>query len=333
MNLGFVRLGEQGVTRLAAAAVLLGLAVLVAAYAAIALHAGTPWLWNRVVHEDGVRTFAQTLLYYEHATRELTTDLPLAVAIGASVYWAFPPSEPVSRRPSWGVGLGVLLVLAAIVGPTLAQGGIELVLLNLGQFHTRAGAPLSFGAHWLYHVIERSSFIAISIGLAGVIRAVCGRTGGQIGFRVAMGVVAAFVLATVVFAHDWGRFVHAFTDPQSLGHEAREAITHSIVTLPIGWGGCWLLQRQHLARTCQGPADLPLKSLTGPLIWLMAGLAGCAYAVLAAAASDAASHGQTTDTVTLVFPHYFEHGFTYVLTPLAAAFVCSLCRTADRGGA
>lgn len=328
----FARLDERALARLAAAAVALPLAVLAVAYAVLAVHHGTPLLWNVVVHEDGVRTFGDTLLYYEHATRELTTDLPLAVAIGAGVWWAFAPEGPVDRRPSWGMGLAALAVIAAIVGPTLAQGGVRLVLLNLGQFHTRAGAPLVFGAHWLYHVIERSSLIAVTIGLAGLIRAVCGRggpgSGGGAGLKVLMGVVVAYLLATVVFAHDIGRFLAAFTDPQSLGHEAREAITHSIVTLPIGWGGCWLLQRRHLARSCNGPAAPAAKGLAAPLAWLGLGLAGCAYAVLAAALSGSVEHGQTADKVTLVFPHYFEHGFTYLLTPLAAAFVCSLCRAA-----
>lgn len=329
MNLAFVRLGERGLTRLAAAAVGLGLGVLAIAYAALALHHGTPWLWNVVVHEDGARTFAATLLYYEHATRELTTDLPLAAAIGAGVWWAFAPDQPVSRMPDWNVGALAAVMLAAIVGPTLAQGGLELVLLNLGQFHTRAGAPLVFGAHWLYHLIERSSFIAITIGLAWLIRVACGRKAGGAGLKVLIGVGAAFVLATLVFAHDLGRLVQAFTDPQSLGHEAREAITHSIVTLPIGWGGCWLLQRRWLATSCGGPEALPIKALAGPLAWIAAGLAGCAYAVLGAMLAGSVEHGQTTDRITLVFPHYFEHGFTYVVTPLVAAFVCSLCRAME----
>ena len=38
-------------------------------------------------------------------------------------------------------------------------------------------------------------------------------------------------------------------------------------------------------------------------------------------ALDAASHGQTTDIAMLLCPHFFEHGFTYLVVPLVAALV------------
>lgn len=60
------------------------------AFIAVCLQADTPWLWNRVVHEDGQHTFLETIFYFEHATRELALDAVLALAIAGAAY---PPSR------------------------------------------------------------------------------------------------------------------------------------------------------------------------------------------------------------------------------------------------
>jgi hypothetical protein len=42
------------------------------------------------------------------------------------------------------------------------------------------------------------------------------------------------------------------------------------------------------------------------------------YLVAGALLTDAGSQAQTESLVPLVFGHYFEHSFTYLLTPLVA---------------
>ena len=58
--------------------------VLLVAFAAVCVQAGTPWPWNRIVHEDRQHTLLQTIFYFEHATRELVLDSVLALAVAGA---------------------------------------------------------------------------------------------------------------------------------------------------------------------------------------------------------------------------------------------------------
>jgi len=71
---------------------------LAASFLAICRETGTLWPWNRVVHEEGSRTLRGTLLYWEHATRELLTHALVTVPLGVA---AALPSAPdmVQQRP------------------------------------------------------------------------------------------------------------------------------------------------------------------------------------------------------------------------------------------
>ena len=305
---------------------LIGLAVLVlvAAYVTLAVHAGSAWLWPVPVHEDGVRTFGDTLLFYEHATRELPLDLILAVIVGAGAAYALPRSPQLDRaavRGSfWFAALGATLVTLVILFGA-ARDGWRTVAENLLQNHTRPGAPLEFGSHWRYHLLERLGLIVISVGLAGLLRALIGPRNSSDGTLAGSIVFATLILyagLTVVFFGGAGAFVRVFHDAQHLGHQAREIITHSVVTLPLAWGACLGLSGRFAA---PNPVEVRTGPIIGAVAWLVAGISICLYVLVAAFAADAASHGQSADMVTLVFPHYFEHGFTYLVTPLTAAAV------------
>ena len=67
-------------------------AVLLVAFVAVCLQAGTPWPWNSVVHEDGHHTLLETIFYFEHATRELLLDAVLAMAVAGAMRSFFPPT-------------------------------------------------------------------------------------------------------------------------------------------------------------------------------------------------------------------------------------------------
>jgi hypothetical protein len=51
-----------------------------------------------------------------------------------------------------------------------------------------------------------------------------------------------------------------------------------------------------------------------------------AYVLVAAALADAVAEGQTTDLVTLIFPHFFEHSFTYAVVVALACSTYEICR-------
>ena len=67
-------------------------------------------------------------------------------------------------------------------------------------------------------------------------------------------------------------------------------------------------------------------TLSGTMIAGVAGILLAAYVCVAALMVGAASHGQTTDPVTLIFPHFFEHSFTYLVVPVMAVLVYETAR-------
>ena len=151
--------------------------ILLTAFVIICVHTGTAWPWTHVVHEDGRRTLIETILYFDHATRELPLDVILGVAIGGCVFFAFPPApddqgaeRAGSTRRVLTLALMTVVILAVILVGTAAKGGIGLVFDELLQNRTRFGVPLEFGSHWRYHLLERIAMILGSVGIAGALR-------------------------------------------------------------------------------------------------------------------------------------------------------------------
>jgi hypothetical protein len=309
--------------------------VLLGAFVVICFHTGTIWPWTRVVHEDGRHTLIGTILYFEHATRELPLDVILGIAIGGCVFFAFPPApddhgaeQAGSTRRVLTLAVMTVIVLAVILVGTAAKGGMALVLDELLQNRTRFGVPLEFGSHWRYHLLERIAMILCSIGIAGALRMLSGeqRANARRGLVIAAGSIGIYIALTTVFSHGRPFFEleQPFRDPQYLGHQAREVLTHALVTVPIAWGVC-ILMLSDWKTTLPGKftsRTLPISTtIAGTMIAGAAGILLAIYVCVAALMAGAVSHGQTTDPVTLIFPHFFEHSFTYLLVSVVAALV------------
>lgn len=292
--------------------------VLLSAFVGICIQTGTPWPWNRVVHEDGVRTLLQTVFFFEHATRELLPDLLLALAVAGAVRHFFPPvpsAAVTAQHRRKRLGWLAAATLAVIVGGTIWVGGWHAVLDNLSQSHTRAGAPLVWGAHWRYHLIERLAQMLLAFAVVGAIWMLEGRPASP-GSRPRWlfgAALIAFAVLTLVFDPS----TEPFQDPAFLGHQLRELFTHTLVTLPLALGVCLGL--------ATGPASGAVSRSTRPL-WPI-GLAAassvlCGVFLLAASlATGAQSHGQATGLGALLFPHFAEHALGYMLVPAVAGFL------------
>ncbi len=300
--------------------------VLILSFVMICLHAASAWPWNAIVHEDGKTTLLGTIFYFEHATRELPVDLLLGVAIGGSALFAFSPERGAGKSErSWAIWfwLAVIVCLTILTGATLRVGP-RVVIDNLLQLKTRPDAELEWGAHWRYHLLSRFALILISIGLAGVIRTFVrgpSERKARLGLVIVLGVVVAYGLLSLVFANGLASLGDPFSNPLYLGHEARELFTHALVTFPIGWGICMLLLPIPPAERMTQPLQLS-GAIVGSLAAGVLGLIMGSYVCVEALLSKAVAHGQTTDLVTLVFPHFFEHSFTYLIVPITAVLVC-----------
>jgi len=286
--------------------------VLLVSYGAIAVHTGNVWPWLEVVHESGNRTLIGTVLYFEHAARELPLDLLLGTAVGGSALWASHRSKPAGHHQQILLSAAVVLVIGVIIAGTLFTGDSASLWNNLLQMHTRPGEPLSYGSHWRYHFLSRLMLMLVSLGIAGlVVLTIRGRNGAddRTGQWVFVGVLGIYIVLSMVFDLN----LKPFTDPVFLGHQAREAFTHGLVTLPLAWWFCLVMS------SSQEKTGISTISLRWPLTAGIVGIGIAVYLLLGALLGSAASLGQTDNLVRLIFPHFFEHFFSYLLVPLIAA--------------
>jgi len=289
---------------------------LATAFFTICYVTGSFWPWQEMVHESGERSLLNTILYYEHAARELPVDLILGVAIGASALFALPhqnsPPRWMGLRRSYLLAAASAFVVVAIIAGTLVGEGTGVLSENLLQMHSRPGEQLEWGAHWRFHLLSRLSLMLASLGFAGCIIWLlrgtegCGRSSALRFFGY---VLATFAVLTVIFRPNPDPFLDAIF----LGHQIREVFTHLLVTLPLSWAVCFSLAN----------IDENAESGTGTngRLAILAGLTGFAlwvYLFFASIYSDSIAQGQTDNLILLVSPHFFEHAFSYLLVPLVA---------------
>ena len=302
---------------------ILSIGVLIGSYIAISAYSSTAWLWPVIVHESGDRTLAQTVLYYEHAARELALDVLLGVAVAGGVLYALPGAVGKGRGPASraaGFAAGLIGTVALILGGTLRAGGLPVLWENLLQYPTRPGEPLVWGGHWRYHLLSHVTLMSMSFGLAAVLRLVTGhRTGGRAGLSTFLWGAGSFLGLAIVFLPG----SDSFSDPVFLGHQAREVATHGAVTVPLAWSVCLLLGRDAWADRSRGDVGL-----ISPVLAVCVGVAAGLYLLWGSLASTAASQGQSESLVVLIFPHFFEHTFSYLVTTLTAGLTFEWVRRA-----
>ena len=298
--------------------------VVLASLMAICTHTGTLWPWGVVVHEDGLRTLAETVFYFEHATRELPIDLLLSVAVAGSVlrfYPAVPPTSTARRRRARRMFFCFLVLATAVVGVILlgaaTQAGAQGVTANLTQMYTREGAVPAPGAHWRYHLLSRLGVMSFCYTLVGFSHSLSNqdpRTGPRGSAHVFLVAVVA-LFAPGVF---WGYTAEPLVSPVYLGHQARELVTHTLVTVPWALALCLWLRQRMMAQTGRSSSRRSARDL-----WVAAVSAALIYGYLVAGAliTGAQTEAQTDSLVRLVAVHFLEHSLTYVVTPLVAGSI------------
>lgn len=296
------------------------LVVLLAAYAVIGCDAGSAWPWNQVVHEDGERTLLQTVLYFEHAARELPLDLLMGLSVAGTVAaFTIPGTKVVGPRASQRGALAlsalvlVALIVTILVGAFRSVGGPGL-LDNLSQLHTRAGQPLRWGAHWRYHFLSQVGLMLAPVVLLTLVARLRGATNWAFGSWLLYVVPwGAFTILSLL----WPLSREPFVDARFLGHQARELFTHTLVTIPLACGVCLALS-DRIVRHGTEIARPWSTSLLVAVAWF-GYLAVGAYLTIGFVRGGSADQGQSTRLTTMVFPHFFEHAFSYAVATAAAA--------------
>jgi hypothetical protein len=293
---------------------LLSIAILIASYNANATYSSTPWLWSVIVHESGDRTLQQTIFYYEHAAREIPLDIILGVAIAGTALFVLPPGPPrrTRSRATW-FAVGLAAATAFILGGTLWTGGVPMLTENILQYPTRPGEPLVWGGHWRYHLLSHVTLMLASFGLAAPILMLTGRSKGfQDGLSTLAVAIGLFLALALLFVPG----SDSFRDAVYIGHQAREVATHAIVTVPLALSACLFLGRNAWGDRTAGTSPLSVALILGS-VGVLVGL----FLVIGSLVTSAASQGQSESLAVLIFPHFFEHTFSYVMTTLSAGLV------------
>lgn len=311
----------------------LGIGILALAYAVICVRTGNIWPWSEVVHEDGVRTLTATVLYFEHGARELPIDLFLGVAIGGCLLFARAPDSvalpqgPAARPSILGPAMATGLAVAVILAGAAHDVGLAGLRDNLLQYHTRPQAPLEWGAHWRYHLLSRLALIFGCLGIAGFLRFFLGGTNlalARRGLWVFGATLLGYLAVTGLLLRDLPSLLLPFHDPVYLGHQAREAFTHVLATVPLTWGICLLLTRPNAAAVPEQRARTYAWPLSAGAAALGAALG--LYVGTGALINDSAAQGQIDDLAMLIFPHFFEHVQGYVAIPATAMLTYRLAQ-------
>jgi len=280
------------------------------AYLWLAVAHGTPWLWNVVVHEGGHYTFGQTVLFVRHHVREIPVDVAMALALAAAIHIAIPDEVPVSRR--WFAAIALLMVALSLTVAAAEEGWRE-ALRDLLQFRTRDD-DTRYGSHWRFHLLSTIWFCGaapllagVSIGLPGLPR-VAGRSRALL--MAAWGWVALLTLA-------FGVGPEPFTSARYIGHQAREILTHGLITLPLVFAICVLAGRATPAR------DAPRARMAAQILtWLVvAGIPVFLVAAFRGTGLDESAQLQS-GLSGVVAAHVFEHLLDYMfVTAVTLAIV------------
>lgn len=275
--------------------------LVVIAYGWLAVDHGAPFLWNVVVHEGGHYTFGQAVLFFRHFLREVPVDIAMAISIAAGVRLVAPRAVPVTRY--WFMGLAILLVAVALAVAASEEGWWEAVR-DLLQYRTRDD-DTRYGSHWRFHLLSTIWFCGAAPLLAGI-------SAGVPGVPRALGAGRRLLIASwlwvAVLTIAFGLTTEPFTSDRYIGHQAREILTHGLITLPFTVGLCAILADGPLAEKTGRDPSMPLQALS----WFIVA-AIPVFLVTAFGGATLETSAQLNSGLSgVVAAHVFEHLLDYI---------------------
>ena len=300
-------------------------ATLLGAYLWLAADHGTPALGAVVVHEGGRHTLSETIFYWRHLLRELPLVGVYAVASLAAV-GAYGPVRTGAPSRGWRAAAlgGAALLVAVAWAATIRSLGPDVAWHELRQSYLDEGGGLRPGAHWRFHLLATVAYVAAAVVLAAVLRRAFDG-GWRAPTRAArVRTAGALALAVLLPTGLWGLTADPFVDARYLGHQAREAATHLVVTLPLSFAvlsavGGWRAAPATAERRARPPSDVAIAGGVTAVALAHLGLGS-----VVTGAAQAARPGVPLSS--LVGAHYWEHSLDYVLVMLlATAFAPAAC--------
>jgi hypothetical protein len=282
------------------------LLLLILSYAWLSVSHGTPWLWNVPVHESGHYTLGETVLFVRHHLREIPVDVAMALSLAAAIRVVSAPST--LRPVKWPIWCALILTAGSFAA-SAAQEGAGEALRDVLQYRTRDD-DVGYGSHWRFHFLSTIWFAvaaallaAVSTGTGRVLRA----KRGSAGRRLNAALWGYIILLTVAF----GFTTEPFTSNRYVGHQAREILTHGLITLPLVFSLAWRPDTDGA-----GPdAERSILPVT-VTAWLLV-IAIPVFLAVAFAQGGLEETAQLSSGLAgVVAGHVFEHVLDYVLVAL-----------------
>ena len=306
-------------------------AILAIAFLWLAIKHGAAGMFQDAVHENGERTFMQTVLYPTHFLREL----PICFFSGLFTTGAFLLHAPVPEKKNANVLRWRATIIAGAVAAGLALtaalavwhiAGISGLRLELLQYHTR-GDLAEFGSHWGYHFLHLVFVFWASLALALFYRDFSSCTSHRISFRPGATLVATSLVLFAVCSVFFRLHTHALTDPLYLAHQVREIGTHGSVTIPLCIGALAILESR-LMKDNKMP-DSRTHSRFPRWGWIIALIVAAMLTggtLIALMGKNVMQHAQQPGNYSaLIAAHYFEHSFDYVFTVAWSLVIYGIC--------
>jgi len=285
-------------------------AAILLSYFWMAVERGAFDLSDIIVHESGRYTLAGTVFYFSHFLREIPTDLAMALFLAAGI-----PEGYVRRteRLSSVLLISALLLCMGAFLRTVMVDGSGSAMLDLLQFRTRDDL-VEYGSHWRYHWL---STIWFGVAVTHLTSAMSGGSCPSMERndwkrRVKLIPWLYFILLTAIF----GISGKIFVDVRYAGHQAREIMTHCLITLMIG-AALVLVPRASGGvdgwRVIFHPGD----RIAMPRLIILAGIP--LYLAAVTLSGDVMGEGQSKlGPSAMIGAHFFEHTLDYLLVLLLA---------------
>lgn len=295
--------------------------VIFISYIYLSLEYKSLFIFSSKVHESGKYTLVQSMMYFDHFTREIPVSVMNALSVSVSFY-LFAPVHGVSLSFPKKVFYITLIFLVSflffVVSGAVYKNGFQSFFLDLLQFRTR-DEEIAYGSHWHSHFLDMMFIFAASLSISFFYRIIAQSYSNSInllGFRLLGIWSGVFILLTLIFIPS----IKSFSDTRYLAHQFREIITHSTVTIPLSFAILIYLEKKL-------SAGFETKTTNVKYKYVGFIMSGCAllipfFIVLSLAGRNILAEAQKkTGYWNLLASHYFEHSLDYIFVPTLTMFL------------
>ncbi|MEW6107768.1 MAG: hypothetical protein AB1632_01165 [Nitrospirota bacterium] len=272
------------------------------------------------VHESGRYTLIETILYFDHFSREILICVITALAFAISFYIHVPLDNinTSSVRKAMNMSLSFLLIfLSLTISGAIYKKGMQGFFLDLLQFRTRDDV-LAYGSHWHYHLLHLFFMAGAAMGLSFIYRDKSGISKAEMN-RFAPLLIFIWAAAVCLFTLIFIPNLKPFTDTRYLAHEFREIVTHTTVSMPFAFACLIYLERKYTIRPSRH--KITGSGIRTGMLYILGVSLIPLFIISRLIGRDIMSEAQKKNSFLDLFAsHYFEHTLDYIFLTLLSIF-------------